>query len=60
MSWYQLLAIKQEADETARMYARMPPSACPHDGEPLEPGIEPGTLHCRFDGYLWPRDGRRI
>lgn len=60
MSWYQLLGIRKEQAMEARYDKQRVPAACPNDGEPLEPGPTPGTLHCKYDGYLWPRDGRRI
>lgn len=57
MSWEQLRAIRQQQAMQARWEAQRIPSACPHDGEPLTPG--PGnTLHCKFDGYQYPRDGK--
>ena len=59
MSWYQMLAIVRQQQMEARWDRQRVPSACPHDGEPLEPGPG-GTLHCKFDGYLWPRDGKQI
>jgi hypothetical protein len=55
MSWEQLQAIQQEAEAERRAELAAPPQACPNDGEPLEPGREPGTLHCPFDGYTWPQ-----
>jgi hypothetical protein len=59
VSWYQLLDIQQEQAMEARRDKARIPSACPRDGEPLVPG--PGnTLHCRYDGYQWPRDGRQV
>ena len=59
MSWYELLAIRAEQAAYARDEKQRVPSACPHDGEPLQPGPA-GTLHCKYDGYMWPRDGRQI
>ena len=60
MGWYQLLGIRQEQEMEARWNRQRVPAACPHDGEPLIPGPQPGTLHCRYDGYQFPRDGRQI
>ena len=56
MSWEQLAEILAEnAAEVARSRSE-PPVACPRDGEPLETGPN-GELHCKFDGYQFPRDG---
>jgi hypothetical protein len=52
MSWEQLLAIKQEAEQEAELRASQPPQACPNDGEPLREGPD-GVLFCRFDGWKW-------
>ena len=57
MSWSQLISIALEAADSVRDEKSRPPKACPNDGEPLISGPN-GSLHCRFDGYLWPRDGR--
>ncbi|MFD9398345.1 hypothetical protein ACFWA4_05930 [Streptomyces sp. NPDC060011] len=57
MGWEQLLSILDENTDYARSERETPPTACPHDGEPLEEGGQ-GVLACRFDGYQWPRDGR--
>jgi hypothetical protein len=54
-----LLETYREAAEIVREEQSTPPQACPHDGTPLESGSD-GVLHCRFDGYEWPRDGRLI
>ena len=45
MSWYQLLAIRDEAQDAVRL----PLVACPNDGEPLRTGPD-GQLYCPFDG----------
>lgn len=50
MSWYQLLAIAQEAAELARDEREQGPLACPNDGEPLVTGAD-GVPFCRFDGW---------
>ena len=52
ISWEQLKAIMDEARATRELERREPPVACPNDGEPLEQGPR-GTLHCKFDGYIW-------
>lgn len=57
MSWEQLLDITREAEELAQDERARPPEACPNDGEPLTQAPD-GGLHCRFDGYRWPQDGR--
>ena len=54
-----LLEVYREASEIVRDEQTRPPEACPFDGTPLEAGPR-GELHCRFDGYEWPRDGRLI
>lgn len=53
--WDGLLSIVAEAIEERRRELFEPPVACPNDGTLLEEGPH-GSLHCRFDGYLWPRD----
>jgi len=57
MAWEELLSIYKEAADQRRAEKSQPPVACPRDGEPLTAGPD-GTLHCRFDGYVYPRDGR--
>lgn len=57
MAWEQLLSILREAADSVRAEKSQPPQACPNDGEPLTAGPD-GTLHCKFDGYQYPRDGR--
>ena len=60
MAWYQLLAIREYARQERDFYASNPPMACPRDGEPLRdaPPADTGStteLHCRFDGWTYPR-----
>ena len=55
MSWEQLRSIVQNDAAERAYWARQPPRACPNDGTPLDPGPG-GILHCRHDGYEWPRD----
>jgi hypothetical protein len=55
MPWEQLVSIAEEAAAERRAAQSQPPTACPNDGEPLEQGPA-GTLHCRFDGWQYPRD----
>lgn len=52
MAWEQLLDILREAADEQRAEREQPPTACPHDGEPLQQGPR-GELHCPFDGYVW-------
>jgi hypothetical protein len=52
------LDIAKQAVSEFEQYANRPPTACPNDGEPLIPG-PPGSeavLHCRWDGWQYPRD----
>lgn len=59
MSWGQLQGVLSQQAMNDRYERTRVPSACPLDGEPLIPSVQhPGSLHCRFDGYEWPRDGR--
>lgn len=55
----ELLNIYREASNLVRDEQSTPPQACPNDGTPLVSGSA-GELHCPFDGYQWPRDGRII
>jgi hypothetical protein len=58
VSWQQLGDIAREAAAEREAERSRPPVACPRCGEPLEPG-PPGSsaeLHCRFDGFQFPRD----
>lgn len=55
MGWDTLLDIMAQAREDSNRARTEPPSACPNDGEPLEPGPG-GVLHCRNDGWQYPRD----
>lgn len=57
MSWYQLAAIEADAKQWVDTERARGPLSCPHDGEPLTQGPQPGVRFCRFDGYQWPRDG---
>ena len=57
--WYGLVSILKERVETKRIRESVPPTACPHDGEPLV-ADGTGTLRCHFDGWQWPRDGGAI
>lgn len=50
MGWEQLLAIRDEAVELARLEATSPPAACPNDGEPLRSAPD-GGLYCPYDGW---------
>ena len=53
MSWFQLLAIYQEAaleDRRQRQEQEQRPTACPEDGEPLLTGPD-GQLYCPYDGF---------
>lgn len=59
MAWEQLLSVYAEAEAYMRDEQKTPPTACPYDGEPLSTGRD-GVLHCRFDGYEYPRDRRII
>ena len=38
MSWYGLLSILRDSAEEIRTWKRLPPQACPNDGEPLRTG----------------------
>jgi hypothetical protein len=60
--WQDLLAISDEIRETRREAAEDEPLACPNDGTPLvEVDTRAGRkLHCKFDGWMWPDDGRGI
>lgn len=56
-SWYQLLAIYQEARRTAEVEAATPPVDCPVCGDQLRTGPQ-GGLYCPFNmshpvGYGW-------
>lgn len=53
MSWEQLLAIQQTAQQVAATDAALPPVACPNDGEPLLTDPNTGELRCKFDGWIW-------
>lgn len=55
MSWDELLSIYREAADEKRATDSTPPADCPNDGEPLQQGPN-GVLHCRYDGFQWPRD----
>lgn len=50
--WYDLLSIYQEqVEDLKRNDAR--PSACPHDGTPLQEG--PNGLFCPWDGWKYDK-----
>lgn len=53
--WYGLLSIYRERADIKRQRESVPPSACPNDGEPLQPA-KGGRLICPFDMWEWPRD----
>ena len=53
--WYGLLSVIRERTEIKRQRESVPPTACPNDGEPLQPA-EGGRLYCPFDSWEWPRD----
>lgn len=55
MSWYQLLSIYREGEQTQRELQAIGPWACPNDGEPLIMGAH-GIRFCRYDGWQYPRD----
>lgn len=52
-SWYQLLAIYQDAAQEYALEKARVPVACPNDGEPLTEGPD-GRLFCKFDGWRPP------
>jgi hypothetical protein len=54
MPWGQLQAWRREAAAEADAERQRPPTACPHDGEPLREGPD-GLLFCPYDGW---RPGR--
>ncbi|WP_326646060.1 hypothetical protein OG884_15525 [Streptosporangium sp. NBC_01755] len=53
--WWTLLDIAREAAADRQEERDRVPTACPNDGEPLAAGPR-GELHCRFDGWTYPRD----
>lgn len=53
MSWNQLLSIYKEFANKRMQEDRQRPTTCPNDGEILQSGGG-STLHCPFDGYVWP------
>lgn len=55
-SWYGLLGVYGQIAFERDYDRHRTPAACPNDGTPLQPAPA-GGLHCRFDGYEWPRDG---
>lgn len=57
--WYGLLSVLKEGSANKRIRESLPPTACPHDGEPLQNDGR-GGLMCRFDGWRWPADGGAI
>jgi hypothetical protein len=56
-SWETLLDIAREAARYRAEDRAAPPSACPRDGTVLTTVPRGDGRHCRFCGYLWPRDG---
>lgn len=56
MSWYQLLAIRDQQREHDRSWRETPPVACPIDGTVLQVGSG-GILNCPMGDYQYPRDG---
>lgn len=58
--WWGLVSIYAEATEYVRREKREPPTACPHDGEPLLKAPDGTSLFCPWGNYLWPRDRRII
>jgi hypothetical protein len=63
VSWYQLLDIRKQGRLEFEMDPTVigPPTACPNDGEPLQPGppSDAGIWFCKYDGWQWPRDWNR-
>jgi hypothetical protein len=55
VSWYGLLSILKDQQQTITEYRRRTPTACPNDGEPLRDGPN-GSRFCPFDGWQYPRD----
>lgn len=55
MAWETLLGILEEARQLEREAAAKVPVECPNDFTPLEAGPD-GTLFCRWDGWVYPRD----
>lgn len=55
----ELLDTYRLAADIARDEQVTPPQSCPYDGTVLQVGPQ-GELHCPFDGYEYPRDGRLI
>lgn len=53
MSWEQLVDLMQEAALERQQNDARPPSACPHDGQPLLSGPD-GVLFCPSDGWRDP------
>ena len=58
MSWYQYLDVLRSAQQEFDYWASVPPTACPHCGEPLRqaPQSAEKNLFCPFDGFAYPRD----
>ncbi len=59
MSWEQLTSIVVEAIGYAQDEKTRPPTACPFDGEPLDPSPD-GGLFCPLGDYAWPTMRRLI
>ena len=53
MSWWELVAIRDETKRVTQEWRATPPVDCPNDGEPLTTHPKTGRLHCRFDGWDW-------
>jgi hypothetical protein len=59
--WWQLLDIRDYAQQEFDWWADTPPWACPTDGEPLRnsPTADSGSdcqLYCPYCGWQYPRD----
>lgn len=50
MSWYQLIAIRQDAQDPSFQGRDIERFVCPNDGEPYTQGPN-GDWRCRFDGH---------
>jgi hypothetical protein len=52
VSWNQLTDIFERNRDEHRQWCNDPPTACPHDGEPLSVGPD-NELFCVSDGWTW-------